>query len=40
LDSAKSATGNFQKYLHLRGGIRDGDQAEVAGFIRDLKKKL
>jgi tetratricopeptide (TPR) repeat protein len=31
---------DYQKYLDLGGGIRDGDQAEVEGFIRDLKKKI
>jgi tetratricopeptide (TPR) repeat protein len=38
--SAKTAIADFQKYLDLGGSIRDGDQAKVEGFIRDLKKKL
>jgi tetratricopeptide (TPR) repeat protein len=38
--SAKAAIADFQKYLDLGGGIRDGDQAEVEQFIRDLKNKL
>jgi tetratricopeptide (TPR) repeat protein len=37
--SAKTAIADFQKYLDLGGGIRDGDQAKVEQFIRDLKKK-
>jgi tetratricopeptide (TPR) repeat protein len=37
--SAKGAIADFQKYLNLGGGIRDGDQAEVEQFIRDLKNK-
>jgi tetratricopeptide (TPR) repeat protein len=38
--SAKAAIADFQKYLDLGGGIRDGDQAEVEQFMRDLKNKL
>ncbi len=38
--SAKAAIADFQKYLDLGGGIRDGDQAAVEQFIRDLKNKL
>jgi tetratricopeptide (TPR) repeat protein len=37
--STKGAIADFQKYLDLGGGIRDGDQAEVEQFIRDLKNK-
>jgi tetratricopeptide (TPR) repeat protein len=37
--SAKAAIADFQKYLDLGGGIRDGDQAAVEQFIRDLKNK-
>jgi tetratricopeptide (TPR) repeat protein len=40
LASTKAAIADFQKYLDLGGGIREGDQAKVEGFIRDLKKKL
>jgi len=38
--STKAAIADFQKYLDLGGGTRDGDQAEVEQFIRDLKNKL
>jgi tetratricopeptide (TPR) repeat protein len=38
--SAKAAIADFQKYLDLGGGIRDGDQAKVEQFIHDLKKNL
>ena len=38
--STKAAIADFQKYLDLGGGIRDGDQAKVEQFIRDLKNKL
>jgi tetratricopeptide (TPR) repeat protein len=38
--STKAAIADFQQYLDLGGGIRDGDQAEVEQFIRDLKNKL
>jgi len=38
--SIKAAIADFQKYLDLGGGIRDGDQAEVEQYIRDLKNKL
>ena len=38
--SAKAAIADLQKYLDLGSGIRRGDQAEVEGFIRELKKKL
>jgi len=31
---------DYKKYLDLGGGIQDGDQDEVEGFIRDLKKKI
>ncbi len=34
------AIANYQKYLDLGGGVRDGDQEKVEGFIRDLKKKI
>jgi tetratricopeptide (TPR) repeat protein len=40
LASAKAAIADFQKYLDLGGGIRDGDQARVEQFIRDLTNKL
>jgi tetratricopeptide (TPR) repeat protein len=40
LASVKAAIADFQKYLDLGGGIRDGDPTKVEGFIRDLKKKL
>jgi hypothetical protein len=42
IDFQGIASGGFarQKYLDLGGGMRDGDQAEVEQFIRDLKKKL
>lgn len=33
------AIADFQRYLDLGGGKRDGDQAEVEQRIRDLKKK-
>jgi tetratricopeptide (TPR) repeat protein len=36
----RAAIADFQKYLDLGGGERDGDQAEVEEFIRDLKAKL
>jgi tetratricopeptide (TPR) repeat protein len=32
------AIADYQKYLDLGEGVRQGDQAEVEGFIRDLKK--
>jgi tetratricopeptide (TPR) repeat protein len=38
--SAKTAIADFQKYLDLGGGIRNGNQAEVEQVIRDLKNKL
>ena len=31
---------DYQRYLDLGGGIQDGDQEKVEGFIRDLKKKM
>ncbi|MEM9955776.1 MAG: tetratricopeptide repeat protein, partial [Chloroflexota bacterium] len=36
----QGAIDDYQKYLDLGGGIRDGDQAHVEKIIRDLKKKL
>jgi tetratricopeptide (TPR) repeat protein len=36
----RDAITDFQKYLDLGGGERDGDRAEVEEFIRDLKTKL
>ncbi len=38
--SVKSAIADFQKYLDLGGGIRDGYEAEVEEFIREFKTKL
>jgi len=38
--SAKAAIADYQKYLDLGGGIRNGNQAEAEQFIRDLKNKL
>ena len=35
----QAAITNYQKYLDLGGGIRDGDQAKVEKIIRDLKKR-
>jgi tetratricopeptide (TPR) repeat protein len=35
-----AAIGDFQKYLDLGGGARDGDQQAVEEMIRDLMKKL
>jgi tetratricopeptide (TPR) repeat protein len=34
------AIADFQKYLDLGGGVRDGRQAEVEQIIRDLENKL
>jgi tetratricopeptide (TPR) repeat protein len=34
----EEAASDYQKYLDLGGGIRDGDQAEVEQTIRDLKE--
>jgi tetratricopeptide (TPR) repeat protein len=31
---------DYQKYLDLGGGIQNGDQKEVEGFIYDLKEKI
>jgi tetratricopeptide (TPR) repeat protein len=36
----KAAISDFQRYLDLGGGVRDGDQEEVEQKIRNLKKKL
>ena len=36
----RAAIADFEKYLQLGGGQRDGDQAEVEGKIRDLKRSL
>jgi tetratricopeptide (TPR) repeat protein len=36
----RKAIADYQKYLELGGGSRDGDQKEVEGFIRALKKKI
>jgi tetratricopeptide (TPR) repeat protein len=35
-----AAIADFQKYLDLGGGVRDGDQQQVEERIRDLRKKL
>ncbi|MGZ4855122.1 MAG: tetratricopeptide repeat protein [Candidatus Angelobacter sp.] len=35
-----AAIADFQKYLDNGGGVNDGDQREVEGIIRALKKKL
>ena len=35
----RAAIADFEKYLQLGGGQRDGDQAEVEGMIRDLKRR-
>ena len=32
-----SAIADYRKYLELGGGVRDGDQAEVEGFIRQIE---
>jgi hypothetical protein len=34
------ALADYQKYLDLGGGVRDGDQEKVEGFIRELKLQL
>ena len=39
-DDAYAAIADYKKYLDLGGGLRDGDQAKVEGFIQDLKKKI
>jgi tetratricopeptide (TPR) repeat protein len=36
----EAAIADFQKYLSLGGGARDGDQAEVEQMIRDLRKEM
>ncbi len=36
----EGAVQNYQTYLDLGGGIQDGDQEEVEGFIQNLKKKI
>ena len=38
--STKAAIADYQKYLDLGGGIRNGNQAEVKQFICKLKNKL
>ena len=38
--STKAAIADYQKYLDLGGGIRNGNQAEVKQFICELKNKL
>jgi tetratricopeptide (TPR) repeat protein len=38
--STKAAIADFQKYLDLGGGIRDGDQGRMEQFIRELKNRL
>jgi tetratricopeptide (TPR) repeat protein len=35
-----AAIADYQKYLDLGGGIQEGDQEEVEGFISDLNKKI
>jgi len=37
-DDYYSAAADLQKYLDLGGGIQNGDQDKVEGYIRDLKK--
>jgi tetratricopeptide (TPR) repeat protein len=39
-DRPAAAIADFQKYLDLGGGERDGDTEEVEGIIRELQKKL
>ncbi len=36
----RDAIADYQRYLDLGGGQRDGDQAVVEGWIRELKAKL
>jgi tetratricopeptide (TPR) repeat protein len=36
----EAAIADFQKYLSLGGGARDGDQAEVEQMIRDMRKEM
>jgi tetratricopeptide (TPR) repeat protein len=36
----KAAIADYQKYLHLGGGMRDGRQSEIEQVIRDLEQKL
>jgi tetratricopeptide (TPR) repeat protein len=36
----EAAISNFQKYLDLGGGTRDGDQAAIEQKILDLKKRI
>jgi tetratricopeptide (TPR) repeat protein len=36
----KASIADYQKYLDLGGGLRDGDQSKVEQTIRELKQKL